>query len=166
MQLHPPQKSKSALRLRLARTPAPLTIDHLADADGWAICQSVWTKKKPTPRPASGYYGVTTDSGRAAEKDKRWKARIRKSGKEYHIGTFDTKEEAALAYDREARACVKCKNDFTNKMLNFDSIEQAEEAAAQAQAVRTLTHSPKQRKPPPASGFYGVTVAPTSNGNR
>jgi hypothetical protein len=34
---------------------------------------------------------------------KRWKSRIRYDGKMHNLGTFGTKQEAALAYDREAR---------------------------------------------------------------
>lgn len=33
---------------------------------------------------------------------KRWKAGIRQDGKSYHLGTFDTEEEAALAYNASA----------------------------------------------------------------
>jgi hypothetical protein len=69
--------------------------------------------------------------------------------KKHHLGTFDTKEEAALEYDKKARQCGE------DKMLNFESIAAAEEAAVQAQAEHALEY-PKQPKPRPASGFYGV----------
>jgi hypothetical protein len=100
--------------------------------------------KKPKPRPASGFYGVTTNG-------KRWQAQIRYDSKNHSLGTFDTRQEAALAYDREARQCGK------DKLLNYESIKAAEEAAVQAQAEHALTH-PKQPKPRPASGFYGVSA--------
>jgi hypothetical protein len=75
--------------------------------------------KKPRPRPPSGFYGV-------AAKGKRWQARIGYDGKTHCLGTFHTKQEAALAYDRAARQCGE------DKPLNYESIEAAEEAAAVA----------------------------------
>ena len=77
------------------------------------------------PRPSSGFYGVYA-------KGKRWQAYIRYDNKTHKLGTFDTKQEAALAYDRAARQCGK------DKPLNYESIAAAEEAAAAAAtAVRS-----------------------------
>jgi hypothetical protein len=53
---------------------------------------------------------------------KRWKSRITYDGKDSYLGRFDTKQEAALAYDTEARQCGK------GKPLNYDSIKAAAEA--------------------------------------
>jgi hypothetical protein len=75
--------------------------------------------RKPGPRPSSGFYGVYANG-------KRWSARIRYDSKQHHLGSFDTKQEAALAYDRAARQCGE------DKSLNYESIEAAEEAAAAA----------------------------------
>jgi hypothetical protein len=104
-------------------------------------------KPRPKPRPPSGFYGVYANG-------KRWQAVITYGSKRHkkNLGTFDSKQEAALAYDREARQRGE------EKLLNYESVKAAEEAAAHAQAEHTLTH-PKQPKPRPTSGFYGVCAA-------
>jgi hypothetical protein len=77
--------------------------------------------QQPKPRPESGFYGVSA-------KRKRWMATICYHSKQHFLGTFDTKQEAALAYDREARQCGK------DKPLNYESFKAAEDAAAHAQS--------------------------------
>jgi hypothetical protein len=57
---------------------------------------------------------------------KRWRARICYDSKKHCLGTFDTKQEAALAYDREARQCGE------DKPLNYESTAAAEAAVATA----------------------------------
>jgi hypothetical protein len=102
--------------------------------------------QQPKPRPSSGFYGVHA-------KGKRWGATIRYDSKKHHLGMFDTKQEAALAYDREVRQCGE------DKPLNYESIKAAEDAAVRAQAetfADALCAGPQQPKPRPASGFYGV----------
>jgi hypothetical protein len=79
----------------------------------------------PPPRPAPGFYGVSANG-------KRWGAKINYDSKAHYLGSFDTKQEAALAYDREARQCGE------DKALNYpESIAEAEEAAA-ATAAKVL----------------------------
>jgi hypothetical protein len=79
---------------------------------------------------------------------KRWQAQISYGFKQHHLGSFDTKQEAALAYDREARQCGE------DKQLNYKSIKAAEEAAAQSRqapaAVRVCVC-----KHTPAGGIAG-----------
>jgi hypothetical protein len=58
---------------------------------------------------------------------KRWVAKISYDSKQHCLGTFDTKQEAALAHDRVAR-------QRGDKPLNCESTEVAQEAAAQASA--------------------------------
>jgi hypothetical protein len=93
-------------------TAAAAQADIFADA----LCAG---PKKPKPRPASGFYGVSAHG-------KRWQARITNGRKKHYLGTFDTKQEAALAYDREARQCGE------DRPLNYESIKTAEEAAVRA----------------------------------
>jgi hypothetical protein len=57
---------------------------------------------------------------------KRWSAKITYNRKKHFLGTFDTKQEAALAYDRAARQCGD------SRLLNYESIAAAGEAAAAA----------------------------------
>jgi hypothetical protein len=108
--------------------------------------------KQPKPRTASGFYGVNACK-------KRWIAQIcyDSNSKTHRLGHFDTKQEAALAYDKEARQCGK------DKPLNYESIKAAETAASEAKAqaqveifADALCTGPKQAKPRPASGFCGV----------
>ena len=102
-------------------------------------------------RQSSGFHGVCA-------RGKRWEAQINYDGKKHHLGTFDTKQEAALAYDTAAR-----EHGGGKMKLNYESIKAAEEAAAHAQAEHTLENVHDSRpKPRPPSGFHGVTA----NGKR
>jgi hypothetical protein len=95
----------------------------------------------PRRRAASGYYGVNA-------RGKRWKVQINYGGKTHYLGSYATKQEAALAYDREARRRGE------KKALNFNSMEEAEEAAAGARAEHTALHGPA--KPRTLPGNHGV----------
>jgi hypothetical protein len=102
--------------------------------------------KQPKPRPSSGFYGVSDAYDR-----KRWRARLYHGGTMQNLGIFGTKQEAALAYDRAAREHGEGK-----KPLKYESIEAAEDAAAQ---VCAGLKSSQPRKPRPPSGFHGVSAS-------
>jgi hypothetical protein len=91
--------------------------------------------------PPSGFYGVTAHK-------KRWKARIRYDGKQHHLGSFGTKQEAALAYDREARL----KGCTFQCALNYGSIAAAEAAVTAAAKPRKSDKLPRPPPPRPPSG--------------
>jgi hypothetical protein len=101
--------------------------------------------RSPLPRrPSSGFYGVSANN-------KRWQAKITYDGKQHYLRSFATKEEAALVYDRKARSCGEIKN------LNWGTIAEGEQAAAQAVAEYAKSPRASTSKPPTVSGFHGVS---------
>jgi serine protease inhibitor ecotin len=50
-------------------------------------------EKRGTPNQTTGLIGVSTNG-------KKYKAAIKYGGTKHHLGTFDTKEQAGIAYDR------------------------------------------------------------------
>jgi hypothetical protein len=74
---------------------------------------------------------------------KRWRAQINYGSSRHNLGIFDTKQEAALAYDIQARQCGE------DTPLNYESIAAAEDAAAQAQVEHILVHDMCAGRPTP-----------------
>ena len=78
---------------------------------------------RPRPRTKSGFHGVTTHGS-------KWKAQIRYGGINRHLGTFDTREQAAAAFDEAAR-----EHRVKSGLYNFESAAAAETAVADAVAA-------------------------------
>jgi hypothetical protein len=82
----------------------------------------------------SGFFGVKANN-------KRWRATIDVATKHHHhLGTLDTKEEAALAHNRAARQALG------KRYPNCESIEAAQAAAAAAAQASHSTATPPAKR--------------------
>jgi len=89
-------------------------IDHI-DGDGLnnirsnlraaTRSQNLYNRGK-TKNNTSGIKGVSWDKGCS-----KWRSQIQSNGTHYHLGSFDTKEEAAEAYREAAK---KVHKEFSN----------------------------------------------------
>jgi len=130
-------------------------VEVAAAAVGAAL--SEWEQQQPAPqqkmkpRPKSGYYGVRANGS-------KWQANITYGGKPHHLGLFNTKEEAAAAYDEAAR---ESKPDLP---LNFSSVEVAAAAAVEVAVSEWEQQQPapqqktKPRLKPQANGLQSFTA--------
>lgn len=94
-----------------------LLIDRIKVNEGYCPnnCRFVTSRQSRTNRGAiikskSGYKGVRKIKN-------RWTARISTDGKEFFLGSFLTKEEAALAYNKKAKELFgdfSCLNEINN----------------------------------------------------
>jgi hypothetical protein len=103
------------------------------EATAQADLPTAFKGQSQKPPPASGFYGVYA-------KGKRWAAKIRYDSKNHYLGSFETKQEAALAYDTEAR------RTGLGKQLNYLTIEAAKEAAVQAMSLHVSQPPPAKRR--------------------
>jgi hypothetical protein len=78
-----------------------------------------------------GFRGVTA-------RYNKWQARLRYGGKRHSVGTFDTQQEAAAAYDTAARQHIGA-----GAVCNFATAEEGAAAAAAAAAANASAPKPK-----------------------
>lgn len=78
--------------------------------------------KRKRPNSSSSFHGVFV-----SKKRNKFEAKIQIHGKQIHIGSFDTEEKAAIAYDKY----LISRPDFKNLMYNLnypDNVEQTKQA--------------------------------------
>ncbi len=100
-----PRRSYSMHR-QIMNAPAGMDVDHINGnpldnrRSNLRVCTHAENQCNQKLRSSSGnpYKGV-----RLNKSGTRWWARISKNGKEQHLGTFATAEEAAAAYDEAAK---------------------------------------------------------------
>jgi hypothetical protein len=87
-----------------------------------ALARKLDQEAQPAPksRPKSGYYGVYANNN-------RWQASLTCDGKTHNLGTFNTKEEAAVVYNKAAQ-----EHRGSAALCNFVTTEEFETAAAAA----------------------------------
>jgi hypothetical protein len=98
-------RNQSAHRLVMGAGHGGNQIDHI-DGNIWNNCKdnlrfasgSQNTANRHVIRSSSGYRGVTFH-----RRARKWQAAIKVMGKNKHLGLHETREAAALAYDRAAR---------------------------------------------------------------
>jgi hypothetical protein len=94
-------------------------------------CVNVCVLPFPSNPVPPGFHGGVTENG------KRWRTQIKYGSKTQALGTFGTREEAALAYGRAARG-----HGGARRKLKYVGIQAAEAAATGAQAEYTLVQGP------------------------
>jgi hypothetical protein len=100
------------------------------DVDTGSAAKHKVVKVQPIKRPLSGFYGVYSVDSKGSS---TWQSKIRYDNKQHYLGSFATKEAAALAFDRETR-----ERGFADRPLNYDTIEEAKIAVAAAEAEAQL----------------------------
>ena len=91
---------------------------------------------------------------------KRWKAQLQSQGVQFYLGTFDTEEEAAKAYDRKARdeKGEKGQTNFDDNGEETISVNGHGDAAEEF-AVSAQIDAPRYAKKMKVAVTNGVAVA-------
>jgi len=119
----------------IRRSESDSSIEGNDSSGSGGSCDGTWSRpyeeRKKSHRkslPKSGFYGVYANGS-------RWMAKIGYGGqgnsKNYYLGNYHTREEAAAAYDAAAR-----KNHGAKANCNFASLQEAEVRVAAAVLLR------------------------------
>lgn len=138
--------------------PCGSIVDH-RDGNGLNNCRSNLRpanslqngrNKKPGSHNRSGCRGVSPDRG-------HWRASLSIGGTAVHVGTFDTAEEAARAYDASARLHY---GEFARP--NFPEVDDPP-APRRITAARTRAPRPPPKIRVSATGFRGIDFDRSKN---
>ena len=155
-QVHAPARAQEQAKVEVAE-PAPLTAEA-EEALAQAAAEGLTLQRK------AGYTGYKGVKLRRDSRSRKYEARVCRAGKQVHLGSFDTAEEAALAYARtpEAQAEVvkPVKINASRVPISKPAPLTADEVVAQA-TVEGLGLEPSSTSN--NSGFKGVTI---NNGAR
>ena len=94
-------------------------------------------KRKASSSSSSKYRGVSSNKG---SESNPWQARIRIDGKQKHLGSYATEEEAARAHDAEG-ARLGQELNFPEEWEDVEDIEEKYEALSYKKGKRTASSS-------------------------
>jgi hypothetical protein len=140
------QKHRGSAALCNFATAAEGEAASVAAVGEWERQQPAQPAAQPKPRPKSVFYGVSANHN-------KWQAQLCYDGKTHSLGVFNTREEAAVVYDKAVR-----EHRGSAAVCNFVTAAEGEAAAEAAvgESERQQAAQLVQPKPRPKSGFYGV----------